>query len=398
MLTNNQQRLLHIIKNRVLLIKLFIICIPISCVVIGCSNVDDSLKKNHVILSDLEKNHFQNVSIKDLHSYMNSKELSERDKDFIKYYIFSFVDDHTLVSFIENKTISTKKDNIYSLLLEANKTRATDTIKYKTLLSKAQELNEGTVYLYIELMTANRDNDSLRKYYLKRAIEINGSNEIVLTLKINEDLIAQDSINFQKTFLSLKSLYSNYYTYSYIGGVYKYFGVADSAIHYYRLSLQKKETIGAYIQLSNIYYYMLGDVPMADSYLKKAMSVNDTDEELLLAKAWFCYNTNDTSGAVKTLKSLILIHPTIFNYKELCSYYLYRNQILEAKNLYSKSIEKDIPKKEQMGYFLVFNLLENPKNQNRFHEQIDSIKKIYGMPPIEIANEMLKNIAGNKKE
>lgn len=373
---------------RYIILKVFAIVVLI---LIFNNCVTDKEFNSETIINDLEHTHFQELSLTDLKKILSNDKISEKEKDYIRYYITSFVDDPILRNYVMHEQITNKKnENIFSYLLLLHKIKNNDSVEIKSVLNKLNEIEPENVYVLIERYL-NANDLNTKTTYLNQATKLYPNNELVFSYNIVENRLNSDTINYFKNVDEYKKGYNNYYSYFFIANEFIYQNNLDSAVLYLNKSLRKKKTIGAYLQLSDIYFRYNGKSFKYKQYLDSALIIDSNDDDALVMNAWYYYDKKDTASARIAFNNLISKHPNLVSYKELLLYYLCSEKIEYGKNVYQNFVRDSITKEEQAGYFLVFESLRK-RNQLILHEQIDSIKNIYGITPIEYSNQMIEAI------
>lgn len=366
------------------------IIIFFSLIVFSCATTEnETASKNTNIIHELERSHFQNVSLKTLKELLQSNKLSIKDKDFIRYYILSYVDDVELRAFLE-KEENNSTSNIFSILTKLNKINSKDTHEINSLLTMAYNLEPNNEYVLLE-KHHYCINQNERTELLILLSKIAPFNELAQAESIVDRRESLDSINYNLELNYFKKEFDNYYSNLFIGGEYIQRGYIDSAFKYFNRSLKQKKTIGVYLQLSDMYYKFLNDYEKSNEYMALAMKINNHDEDALVMKAWHYYMLRDTVTSKKILDELVATRPDVENYKEILMFYFSQNDLQNAKRVYEVFIKNYIDTSEQAGYFLTFEALNN-KNNIVLDERIDSIEKIHGLLPIGYSSRLLERV------
>src|SRR5690606_14149569 len=118
--------------------------------------------------------------------------ISQIDKDFVKYYVSSFMDDNSLIAIVKASD-QQHSSNIYSILNSLRQTKRTDSIEL--ILKNATEIDPNNVFIFIEKYLAapgHPQKDSL----LRLANRTAPKNELVSGFTIYEARIDKDTTTY----------------------------------------------------------------------------------------------------------------------------------------------------------------------------------------------------------
>jgi hypothetical protein len=372
--------------------KLLLFLLTIACF-ISCTSINEEKISNDtsILIDDLVKEHFQSITLNKLDGLLNNEKFSKEEKSFIKYYIYSFVDDPILIKYIEEKSIGADTTGVFGYLFLTNYYRNVDTVISLKYLKRAQEIGNSSVYLWIESYLFSNSKEE-KNMYLTNASRINSKNEMVLFLNLQESIYNSDTIKYSESFNLLKTHYDNYYSNIIIADEYNAINILDSSKHYYEKSLSKKNTIGGNLKLSELYYYKFLDNYYGDYYLKQAEKISMYDEDVLKLKARIYFKNKDTLNSMKTIQTLVEKSPTTSNYVELMKFNLVLNRIESAETVLEAKIKPLAKKEEVIGYRLAIDIIKDRNSPIVNNKRITRVKNEFGIIPVEIANSIIEDV------
>lgn len=359
----------------------------------GCASVSSEVTSYDfgTELNSLINNHCQNVTITYLETFLSSKKNSEIEKDFLRFYIYCYTNDPVLEKYISNESVLNKNTNIYSLLLDANK--ASDSTIFNSYIEKAKKIDSNNIYVLNEIFNSVNDL-KIKETCLKKMTEISPDNEFVLIHNIESKRLNNDSVEYHILLNRLKSQYDNYYANLIIASEYVSQSKIDSAVFFYKKSINQKESIDACVDISRLSLFYYKDIETSNYYFQKAKKMNSDNEDILSIEAWLNFYNNDTLNARKVFDKLILTNPSIENKKDFLLLLLCSNRINMGKVYYMSNIKDLLSPEESVGYFLVFEKLKLKSSDeiNNYFTKSDSIQKIYGLKPLDYANKIIEAI------
>lgn len=92
---------------RLIYIIFIFLLISHSCSIVNNDKNSDEL---NFILTD----HCKNITLESLKSFLNNEKQTTTNKDFLKYYVYRFIDDEQLVNFVKNESTKNSNMNIYT--------------------------------------------------------------------------------------------------------------------------------------------------------------------------------------------------------------------------------------------------------------------------------------------